>query len=108
MLRTNTCIVAVITLMSLIPRGSGFAQCGSSWSAGPAPAVNGVNGPIYASLSWDHDNQPGSPNWLVVGGDFTIAGSTFALNIAAWDGATWHNFGLGTEEPVRALAVFNG
>ncbi|MCI0629426.1 MAG: hypothetical protein L0Y44_02080 [Phycisphaerales bacterium] len=84
------------------------AQCGSSWVDGPATAVNGVNGPIYASLSWDHDNIPATPNWLVVGGEFLHAGGMPAYNIAAWDGARWHAFGTGTDWPVRALAVYEG
>ncbi len=87
------------------------AQCGSTWVRGPAPAVNGVNGPIYASLSWDHDNNPGTANWLVVGGQFTIAGTTRANNLAAWDGSRWHSFGLGlvsNQASVRSLAVYNG
>ncbi|MCI0629425.1 MAG: hypothetical protein L0Y44_02075 [Phycisphaerales bacterium] len=100
--------VAVMLLLSLTPGNEIHGQCGSSWTAGPAPAVNGVNGPIYASLSWDHDSVPTTPNWLVVGGSFSVAGATQANNIAAWDGATWHKFGLGTSGAVRALEIYNG
>src|SRR5262245_35181423 len=100
--------VAVMLLLSVAPWNEVHGQCGSSWTAGPAPAVNGVNGPIYASLSWDHDSVPATPNWLVVGGDFSVAGATQAYNIAAWDGTTWHKFGVGTDGPVRALAVYSG
>lgn len=83
-------------------------QCGSSWTPGPAPAVNGINGTVHALLSWDHDNNAGTPNWLIAGGSFSVAGATPANNIAAWTGTTWQPFGLGTNGTVRALAVHNG
>ncbi|MEX2219510.1 MAG: COX15/CtaA family protein [Phycisphaerales bacterium] len=50
---------------------------------------------------------------LVVGGDFTTAGSIEAENVARWDGGTWHSMGQdlgpfqgpGLDDAVWALAV---
>lgn len=40
---------------------------------------------------------------LYVGGDFTMAGSVSAKNIARWDGSQWHALGRGVDGEVFAL-----
>ena len=47
-------------------------------------------------------------NDLVAGGDFTLAGSVAASNIAAWDGTAWRALGTGANGWVHALAEYNG
>ena len=45
---------------------------------------------------------------LIVGGDFTQAGTTSASRIARWDGENWHALGQGLNSTVYSLAVHNG
>lgn len=75
---------------------------GVSWSALGA----GVNSGLYFALaSFDRDGAgPNSP-MLVVGGDFSMAGTGGASNIAGWDDASqsWSAIGSGTNNRVRAL-----
>ena len=47
-------------------------------------------------------------NDLIAGGDFTLAGSVAASNIAAWDGAAWRALGTGANGAINALAEYNG
>ncbi|MCA8954150.1 MAG: hypothetical protein KDE27_31875, partial [Planctomycetes bacterium] len=42
---------------------------------------------------------------LVAGGNFALAGSTAASNIARWDGTSWKPFGSGMNGAVSALCV---
>jgi hypothetical protein len=44
---------------------------------------------------------------LYIGGDFTMAGSLPARNVAYWDGALWHAVGDGVDGEVRSL-LLNG
>ncbi|MBK8658760.1 MAG: T9SS type A sorting domain-containing protein [Bacteroidetes bacterium] len=73
---------------------SGFA--GWDW----VPVGSGVNGPVYDLLL--HNNK------LYVGGEFTLAGSIAARNIAVYDIALgqWQAVG-NLDSTVRALAVYN-
>jgi hypothetical protein len=61
---------------------------------------------------WDSDGPAGPlPPWLVVAGNFTLAGDVRTNNIAAWDGARWHALaqGVGTpSESIFALEEFQG
>ncbi len=45
---------------------------------------------------------------LVVGGEFTRAGSAAASNIALWDGTSWSALGEGLNGRVEAITVWNG
>lgn len=56
-----------------------------------------VAGVVYALAT--HNDK------VYVGGEFTLAGSTAASNIAVWNGTTWSALGSGTNGPVYALAV---
>ena len=44
-------------------------------------------------------------NQLIVGGNFTMAGSIPANNIAIWNGTQWSTFGDGINGPVRDILV---
>ncbi len=47
-------------------------------------------------------------NKLIVGGFFTIAGSTPANAIALWNGSSWHAMGAGVDQYVSSFIEFNG
>ncbi|MFC2093222.1 T9SS type A sorting domain-containing protein [Bacteroidota bacterium] len=60
---------------------------------------SGVNGSVYTTTVYNGD--------LIVGGYFTMAGSTAANRIAKWDGNNWSELGSGMDGPVYALTVYN-
>lgn len=45
--------------------------------------TSSVNGPVYAMTTWDPDGPGPLGDWLVVGGEFTLAVGVPARNIAA-------------------------
>jgi hypothetical protein len=97
-------------LCSLLALLFAFAQAGAEcldpqWQ--PGEGLRGVDGQIRATVLWDRDGPDGEPPVLVVGGLFTVAGSTFAANIALWNGSTWEPLGAGARSAaeVSALAV---
>jgi trimeric autotransporter adhesin len=59
----------------------------------------GLNGSVYTMM-------PLGP-LLVVGGDFTRAGSVQARGVAVWDGSRWWPLGGGVDGEVHALALSN-
>ncbi|MEO6036195.1 MAG: hypothetical protein ABIQ35_13145, partial [Verrucomicrobiota bacterium] len=63
--------------------------------------LRGVDGRIRASVLWDRDGAGGEPPVLVVAGQFSVAGTTFASNIALWNGAFWEPLGTGTPAGVN-------
>lgn len=70
------------------------------WSPlGNSSSGIGTNGYVYAITEFN-----GS---IVVGGGFSQAGNTPALNIALWNGFTWQALGSGLNGEVHALTVFN-
>lgn len=63
--------------------------------------------------TWDPDGPGPHSEILVVGGDFTSAGTVFSNDVAFWDGAQWHAFGTGLSSAtygaeVHALVEYNG
>lgn len=66
------------------------------WAAGFY--LPGTNGIIHATVI-DANGD------LIVGGQFSVAGTVDALNIARWDGTNWHALGTGTNNIVYALAI---
>ncbi len=67
------------------------------------PVGGGTNGTVYSMRSY--------LGRLIVAGDFTDAGGTAAMNIAAWNGTTWAAMGAGlgdTADYPRTLAVHGG
>jgi len=78
------------------------AGSAGTWSSEfTVPGV--VKGIIY-SMTSDGAN-------LYIGGDFSVAGSEIATNLAKWDGVNWHSIGEETENgvngPVYGLAYIN-
>lgn len=72
---------------------------GSSWSdvgGGVSQGTNFQTG-VYALAS--------RGNELIAGGNFTVAGSTPANNIAIWNGSQWTALGSGLNGTVRAILV---
>lgn len=99
--------------------------CAESAHATPRKAVTGQNQPQAtrqisqpASLAgtlgdWQNGNVNGVVNAIAVapngdvyvGGSFTMAGTTAALNVAKWNGTTWSALGAGLTYSVVALTV---
>ena len=66
----------------------------------PLAATNGL---IRAMILYD---PPGPiPTLLIIGGEFSVAGTVPASNVAAWDGAVWRALGEGTNGPVKAFTI---
>jgi hypothetical protein len=102
--------VAVASLSILLAGGAApsHAQC-QQWVKGPITGtLPGVDGPVYASVTWDPDGNGPRPELLVIGGLFAHVNGVAATNIAAWDGVVWRPLALGVSGEVRALAIFNG
>jgi len=79
---------------------------GTTWSAlgGGVSGASSGNNPAVFSLLVLPDGD------LIVGGEFTTAGSTPAMRIARWDGEVWHALGAGfgslsSYTPVYGLAL---
>src|SRR5262245_61167875 len=73
------------------------AQCAIVWTSSDAlPGVSGTR--VLATTMWDPDGGGPLPARLVVGGQFNLAGSGVASNIAMFDPATasWSPVGSGT------------
>src|SRR5262249_22066520 len=77
--------------------------CAPFWLRGDG--IPGINGSVHAMTRWDPDGPGPQAARLVVGGQFTIAGTAQVSNIAQWDGAQWSPLGPGTNGDVRALAA---
>lgn len=77
----------------------------------PSEPLAGPNGDVYCSILFDFDGPgPRTPE-LVVGGEFSSAGSAACTNLAAWDGISWRALASGATAlsgPVHALAIHNG
>ena len=61
------------------------------------PGIPGVGGNVFAMATDASGN-------LYVGGDFTIAGTVRAKNIAKWDGASWSALGSGMIGQLRMFS----
>lgn len=104
------CGAVLAPLAVLLTSAHGSAQCANSWLAGPALAgTDGGTGfiAVYAAVEWDRDGSGPLPPLVVIGGEFTVAGSLAASNIAAFDPVTgtWTALGSGANARVQALAV---
>jgi hypothetical protein len=82
---------------------------GAAWNSLGSGGGNGVSGNPRAIAWFDGDLYIGGSFFAAnVGGTDEIA----AINIARWDGTTWHavgsDFGRGVDGPVDAFAVVNG
>lgn len=77
--------------------------CEPDWLA--VEGVRGVNGRVHCAVHWDPDGDGPLEKRLVVGGTFTVAGDTPAVNVAMWDGSQWLPFGAGLTRPTSGLMV---
>jgi trimeric autotransporter adhesin len=92
--------VGIASALALAMLGSSLrAQCSTAWQ--PGLGLPGVNGYIQATTMWDPDGPGPLPPRLVVGGQFTSAGTTITNNVAAYDpqSGTWSQFGTGATTP---------
>ncbi len=102
-------VIGLFASASLAAVNPAVGQCILDWK--PGLGVQGTDGNVYAATTWDPDGAGPLPERLVVGGNFKGAGDVISNNIAAWDGATWTQFGGGigaTTHFVSALTVYNG
>lgn len=93
-----TCSIIALVLLALAPAAPAAEPPAGSWQAGFT--LPGVDGRITCACAWE--------GGFAVGGLFTRADSSFAFNVAAWDGSAWRALGAGLDHEVRALAVFDG
>ena len=77
--------------------------CQFEWKGGGS--LPGVNGTVLAVTPWDPDGSGPLEPHVVAAGEFTMAGSVDAMNIAIWNGTAWAAMGAGLNAQVRALAV---
>ena len=82
-----------------IPTDVGVAQRvvfldGTQW----IPAGGDPGGTPFASVTFDLDGNPATPDSLIVGGNF---------GVAVWTGSNWNPLPAGGPMPVRALASFD-
>jgi hypothetical protein len=95
---------AVATVLALSAAPATFAQCQAQWL--PSGGVTGGAAPtVFAMTQWDPDGPGPLRPVLVVAGEFTMAGTTPANNIATWDGTNWSALGPGIAGGINALAV---
>jgi len=103
---TRTVVWVLVGAASVWVAGRACGDGGSvvaEWQVGEG--LRGVDGTVNAAILWDRDGAGGEPPSLVIGGSFTIAGTTAAASIARWDGTTWEPLGSGVSGEVSALAV---
>lgn len=74
---------------------------GASWSA----LGSGTTGLVNALAMFDEGHGAGAV--LFAAGEFTFAGGVSAAHIARWDGSAWSAVGLGTNDTIDSLAVFD-
>jgi trimeric autotransporter adhesin len=89
--------------------GTSWSGVGNGVSRMIAPGVF-QDGEIEAMAVWDPDGPGPLGQRLVVGGNFTYAGNSVpnTHNLAAWDGTSWHAFGLGIDQPdVRSITAWH-
>lgn len=80
------------------------AQCDDpEWQSGEG--LRGFNGSVRATTLWDRDGVGGQPPVLVAAGNFTVAGTTFARNIAQWNGTAWEPFVHGDTDGLAGEVV---
>ena len=83
---------ALCALALLLLGGPAKGQC-EQWL--PGDGLPGTNGEVRALLSWDPDGPGPQPPMLVLGGRFSMAGTSLSRSIAGWDGTHWREFGAG-------------
>lgn len=105
--KIRLCFVCIV--MAACCLRTAAQSCGGQWLHGDG--ILGTDNEVNAAILWDPDGTGPAPAQLVVGGRFSIAGDTFAANIAAWNPQTrkWSALGSGiagtSSAAVNALAV---
>ncbi|MFN0131328.1 MAG: hypothetical protein ACKVW3_02155 [Phycisphaerales bacterium] len=95
----------LVFVLSLLALGVGArAQCDEQWFG--SGSLSGTNGIVRDVVNWDPDGNGPTPEWLVVGGGFTVAGDTYTGGLAAWDGTRWRRVGGVTAADIREVFVF--
>jgi hypothetical protein len=98
---------AIACLTGLVSSGASGQHCTPEFR--PGDGIPGVNGLVWAAVSWDPDAGGPLPARLVVAGNFPFAGDVLASNIAMWNGDSWEPLGAGIGlHHVRSLAVLPG
>ncbi len=83
-----------------------LAWDGVAWSrVGDSLERPGDLATAYAAVSWDPDGPGPATPQLVVGGNFTRAGSIPAVGVTAWDAAQWRPMGPGLHSTFGAAYV---
>lgn len=90
-------LTLTVVSMLLCLSGESTAQCTLGWKSGAE--VPGLNFNGYTASSWDSDGVGPQAPVLVIGGAYTMAGSTPANYIAAWDNLAWQALGSGIGGP---------
>jgi hypothetical protein len=100
----RTASLAVVFLVAV--HGSGRSQCLLQWSS-PSAELPGVNGTVSVAAAWDPDGPGPAGEVPVIGGSFSIAGSSLASGLARFDQATnsWVALGPGFSGIVNAIAT---
>jgi len=75
----------------------------NGWAPLSDEVRNGVDGLAFTAAAVDEPRGAA----LYVGGQFTSAGGTDALNIARWDGGNWEALGDGLNGPVFDVCAFD-
>ncbi len=111
---TFACIAAAVMAAGILARQAAAGEPCDRYVAFAGGSVPGIDRPGYAAIEWDPDGDGPIEPWLVVGGEFVVAGGVLASRVAAWDGESWHPMGdgfSGTNGGVGAVetfAVWNG
>ena len=96
-----------LAVVAILARGAA-GQCPPDLIKGPfgIPAEHGASGAVRAIIAYSPPD--GSPQQLIVAGDFIQIGGITVNRIAWWDGTYWHPLDGGTNGPVHALTIWNG
>ena len=98
-----TKVICLFALVLLIPTSVVWADHNYSpnddqWDNSLSNSLPGIDGNVFAITIYD--------GRIIVGGEFTVAGTVSASNVAAWDGTAWSSLGSGVVGTVRALCVY--
>ncbi len=83
----------------------GMLQPGDGEDKGifPPPRGSCLDASVIALAVYDDGTGPA----LFVGGVFDLAGGVPVANIAKWDGTSWSDVGLGTDDTVESMVVYD-
>lgn len=79
-------------------------HCEPSWTTFPG---GGIDNTIWCSVVFDEDGEGPRPPALFFGGDMFTAGGLDTLKVARLEDPIWSEVGGGTDNIIRAMAVFD-